>query len=288
MHHVELAGTIGTRIDVDLRAPTGLTSRWTRDDMDLMRAEWDRRHLLLVRGAVLSGEEQVAFVARFGPLLAERQAWGHVSNVRADGIVREGALLFHSDFAFTPWPVWGISLHALDLPARGSSTLFADAVRAAAELPPDLRARLDGREVVNVYDFHRPDDQRMRLDEVDPRSPRCRVPALGRHPRTGQEVIFANELHTDHVVGLPADESEAVLADLFDVLYDDRHCYEHRWELGDLLLWDNISLHHGRRDIPRDEPRTLQRVTIGPYTPAECVPGLEDLLSSPTAAVPSR
>jgi taurine dioxygenase len=134
--------------------------------------------------------------------------------------------------------------------------------------------------VLNVYDFHRPDDRPMRIDDVDPRSPRSAHPVIGRHPRSGAPVIFANELHTSHVIGVPARESSALLRDLFDVLYDDDHVYEHRWLAGDLILWDNIALHHGRHDIARDEPRTLQRVTLGAYTPGELVPGLADLLAS--------
>ena len=280
MELVRRPGGIGTEITgVDLHATGTLDAPWTREDVDRMRAEWDRRHLLIIPGEVISGEEQVAFVGRFGPLIAERRAWAYVSNVRPDGIVRDGALLFHSDFAFTPWPVWGISLHAIEVPEGGAPTLFADAERAAATLPPDLRARLGDREVVNAYDFHGPDDRPVRLAEADPRSPRCAVPVIGRHPRTGAEVVLANELHSDHIIGLPPAESAALLRDLFDVLYEDEHVFEHCWQVGDLLLWDNVALHHGRRDIPREQARTLQRVVIGPYTPAELVPDLEQLLA---------
>ena len=154
-----------------------------------------------------------------------------------------------------------------------------DAVRAASALPAGLRARLEGRSVLNVYDFQRPDDRPMRLIEVDPRSPRHEHPVLGRHRRTGAEVVLANELHTDHVVGLPKAESDALLADLFAVLYDREHVLEHHWRVGDLVLWDNVALQHGRPVPPGVEPRTLQRVTLGRYTPGELVPDLAELLA---------
>jgi taurine dioxygenase len=206
--------------------------------------------------------------------------WGYVSNVRDDGIVREGALLFHSDFAFTHAPVTSISLHAIEVPDDGAPTLFANAVRAAELLPDDLRARLAGRTVVNLYDFRLPDDRPMRIADADPRAPRFEHPIIGVHPTSGRPVVMANELHTDHVVGLPRAESDALLAELFAVLYDPDNVHEHRWQVGDLVLWDNIALHHGRRVIPTDEPRTLQRVTIGRYTPAELVPDLAELLAA--------
>ena len=280
----ELDGSIGVEVTgLDLTGAAGLGPDCSARDIDGLRAALDRRHLVLVRAEPLPGEAQAAFVARFGPLVPERQLWGYVSNVREDGIVREGALLFHSDFAFTPSPVHGIALHALDVPADGSPTLFADAVNAVGLLPAGLRARLAGRRVLNVYDFHRPNDRPMRLTEADPRSPRVEHPVIARHPRTGVPVVMANELHSDHIVGLPRAESDALLAELFAVLYDGANVYEHRWAVGDLVLWDNVSLHHGRRTIPLDEPRTLQRVTLGAYTPGELVPDLADLLAAPTA-----
>ncbi len=243
-----------------------------------LREALDERHLILLRGDRLPGPAQVAFAARFGPLVPERELWGYVSNARDDGIVREGAMCFHSDFAFTAAPVDAICLHALEMPAEGAPTRFADAVAAARALPPDLRARLVGREVLNVYDFRQSDDRPHRLATDDDRSPRCAKPVLGLHPRTGVEVVLTNELHADHIIGVPRAESAALLADLFAVLYDQSNCYEHNWEVGDVVLWDNVALHHGRPGFPASAARTLQRVTIGAYTPTELIPRLDELL----------
>ena len=276
LHLTNLPGSIGVEVTgLDL-----LGSATSLAEIDALRDALTSRHLLLVRGDVVPGPTHTGFVGRFGPLVPERQLWGYVSNVRPDGIVREGALLFHSDFAFTHAPVRNISLHALEVPADGAPTLFADAARAARVLPPDLRARLAGRHVVNVYDFHRPDDQPMRIADADPRSPRWEHPVLATHATSGVEVVMANELHTDHIVGMPRAESDALLAALFAVLYAEDNILEHRWRVGDLIIWDNIALHHGRRDIPKHEPRTLQRVTLGDYTPWELVPDLSELLAS--------
>ncbi len=278
---VDLPGSTGVEVTgLDPRRMHDPAAGWTRDLVDALRAGWDQRHLLVVRSVELTGEDQVAFTARFGPLVAERRAWGYVSNVRPDGIVREGALLFHSDFAFTRAPVSGISLHALQVPADGSPTLFADAVGAASRLPAELRARLDGRRVLNVYDFTQPDDRRTREADLAPGSPRFAHPVIGPHPRTGVPVIYANELHSDRILGLPQAESEALLRELFGVLYAPENVYEHRWSVGDLVLWDNVALHHARRTIPLREPRTLQRVTLGDYTPGELVPNLAELLAA--------
>jgi hypothetical protein len=73
-------------------------------------------------------------------------------------------------------------------------------------------------------------------------------------------------------------KSAALLADLFAVLYDQSNCYEHDWAVGDVVLWDNVGLYHGRAGFPATAARTLQRVTIGAYTPSELIPRLDELL----------
>ena len=277
---IDLPGTIGTEVlDVDLAAGNGVDPSWSSTDMAALRTTLDDRKLLLARGPVLAGEAQIAFVSRFGPLVPERALWGYVSNTRADGIVREGPLLFHSDFAFTAHPVSMISLHALEVPADGAPTIWADAVAAVDHLPADLRARLEGVRVVNCFDLLGEGDHRMRLAELDPRASRVEHPVIAPHPRTGRPVVMANAMHTDSIVGLPEAESEALLTDLFAVLYDPSNLYEHRWSVGDLVLWDNVALHHARGDLGSDEPRTLQRVTVGDYTPSELIDGLAGLLA---------
>src|SRR5262249_53659990 len=104
-------------------------------------------------------------------------------------------------------------------------------------------------------------------------------PFVGAHPRTHVPVLNANLMHTDRVVGLAPDESEALLDDVFAVLYGADNVYEHRWEVGDLVMWDNIALQHGRPEFPLDETRTLQRVALGDKTPEEMVPNLAELLA---------
>ncbi|MCW2549987.1 MAG: hypothetical protein JWN96_4447 [Mycobacterium sp.] len=291
MRLIDLPGTVGCEVlDVDLSAET---PQFTAADVDALRTRWDARHLLLVSGSqlsrgTLSGEQQVAFVARFGRLICERRPWGYVSNVRADAVVREGALLFHSDFAFASTPVEGISLHALEVPSDGSPTVFADACAAVDRLPADLRARLSGLGVLNCFDFGHPPSEHCPESKLTPGSPRQVHPVIGRHPRTGRSVIFANQMHSDHLVGPSSAESAALLDALFDVLYDPAHLFVKRWSHGDLVLWDNIALHHGRPVPPAGAARTLQRVTIGDYTPGELVGNLAELLARARAqsAVP--
>jgi alpha-ketoglutarate-dependent taurine dioxygenase len=283
----DLAGDIGSEIfDVDL---TSNAPSLTADEIDALRKRWDERHLLLIpgtelSGSTLTGEQQLAFVARFGRLICERRPWGFVSNVRPDAVVREGALLFHSDFGFTSTPVEGISLHALDIPDDGSPTVFADACGAVHRLPSELRSRLERLTVLNCFDFGQPQSEHWPESKLSRGSPRYAHPVIGTHPRTGVPVILANQMHSDRLVEVSPAVSEELLRALFEVLYDPEHVLVHRWRRGDLVLWDNVSLHHGRAAPPADAARTLQRVTLGSYTPAELVPDLAGLLARAKAS----
>lgn len=216
----------------------------------------------------------------FGPIAPEQSGdYGYISNRRPEGVLREGALAFHSDFAFTPEPVEALSLHALEIPPRGAPTIFADAVCVLDRMSPALRARIESTSIVNVYGFKLPTDRRMRERDLPPGSPVVERPMVERHRRTGALVVNANEMHTDRVVGLSDAASDALLAELYAVFYGHDNTYQLDWKVGDLVVWDNLALQHHRPDFPLAEGRTLQRVCINPKTSEELVPNIAELLS---------
>ena len=79
-----------------------------------------------------------------------------------------------------------------------------------------------------------------------------------RHPTTGQELLSVNQMQTDRVIGLDATESEETLEALWALLYAPQNTYSHHWRVGDLVLWDNIAVQHGRPAPPPDVPRTMR------------------------------
>jgi taurine dioxygenase len=283
MHWTPLSPALGVEVhDLDLRHEP------SEGEVDALRSLLAEHHLLLVRAPGLPGEDQVRFVKLFGPVLHERPElpeWMWVSNVEQGAAVPEGKLLFHSDLAFTPEPHPGLCLYAVDVPADGCPTRFANAARAARLLSPALRARLVGRQALHVYDLvAKRGDRRYRDADLDPRNPRQRHPVLKPDPLAGTDVLYVSEMQTDRVDGLPPEESDALLAELFDLLYAPDNVYEHPWTGGDLVLWDNLALQHGCGDVPDDAPRTLRRVAIGERSILQLVPNALELL---TGAAPS-
>ncbi len=271
MRTVATAPAVGVEVcDLDLRETI------PPPVVEELRQAFHDHHLLVFRDQDLSGPQQVEVVGLFGPTLSRgryEEGWAFVSNVRPDGLVPEGGLAFHFDLAFTDEPFWGLSLYGLEVPDDGAPTWFASSARAAAKLRADVRARISDRKALNVFDFNLPQDRRHREADIGPGMPRAEHPVIAQHPRLGVPVLLVCEQQTDRIIDLSSEESEGLLAELFAALYSSDNVYVHRWRTGDLLIWDNLAVQHGRPAFAPGCSRTLRRVTIA-------VSSAEDLYGS--------
>jgi len=96
------------------------------------------------------------------------------------------------------------------------------------------------------------------------------------HPTSGQELLTVNEMQTDRIIGLDERESEETLRSLWAFLYAPENTYSHEWRVGDLVVWDNIAVQHGRPAPPRHVPRTMRRVTMAEHSVFDLVPGFAE------------
>jgi alpha-ketoglutarate-dependent taurine dioxygenase len=255
-HHerldMRLLEPFGVEIDLDASVPL--------DDAttDAVRALYREHHLLVVRDQQLDRDQHVAFVRLLGPVPGSDD--GMVSTDPEKGMQGTIRLAFHSDLAFAPEPDLGVSLYGLELVDGASVTLFASGVRACQSLPDELRQRLEGLSALHIWPIDQ--SRRTRLDEIGEGDPRHEHPVICEHPDTGEPILYVTELGTDRIVGLPEEESEALLAELFSRLYDPANVLTHTWRTGDLVVWDNRALQHGRPDVSQVGSRTLRRVAV--------------------------
>jgi taurine dioxygenase len=237
-----------------------------------LRVLLDTHSLLFVRDCSIDADALVRLGRVFGRVADDsRDGTFHtyISNTREDGHIKEGRLLFHSDFMFTPFPYRLIALHALEAAPDAAPTRWASAVRAAALVPPALRERVATLQASNVTDVSPAGQARLgrtrllQLDEAPENLfPRALHPVIERHPRTGVEFLTVSEFHTSHLVGVDEDEGEELLDELKGVLYAPTNVYEHHWSPGDLVVWDNIALQHGRSAWPVAAARSLRRICV--------------------------
>jgi taurine dioxygenase len=189
----------------------------------------------------------------------------YIGNRKKDGKIVGalplGEMQFHSDQCYREQPAMGTMLYSIEIPAEGGNTLFANAYQAYAALPPDARQRIDGRKAVQVYDYEGGVLDRKHM--VAPQDGMSFAHPVARtHPSTGRRALYVNRLMTHHIEGLPHEESERLLALMFETIERPEFIYEHRWRVGDLLLWDNRCTLHARRDFNPEENRWMRRVTI--------------------------
>ena len=259
-----LSGAFGVRLEgVDLHDEQPAEVRRAA------RTAWLEHALVLVRGQDLDVDDHKRFVEWFGPIstagyaAASDRAEKYISNTRAEGVAREGSLLKHQDFCFYDSLLPGLSLYAEEVPTSGGATIFASTQLAYERLPDDLKQRISGLHARHVYDYGNDHGtQRFRIAAA-PQAPTATHPMVLNHPATDRPLLFVNELMTDSVVELTDHESEDLLHELWSYLDDPAVHYEHQWEVGDLIVWDNLALQHGRRDFLAGERRSLRRFQIG-------------------------
>jgi taurine dioxygenase len=256
----EALDPVGARLDIDLSVPLDA------DQQDELRGLLAEHHLFVLEGQSLTLDDQVRVMSIFGPVSRNEGPAGvgdFVSRDTKEGGLASGALAFHSDLAHSPIPMIAISLHALDVTPGATSTMFVDGARTLARLPQDLQDRIDGLEVWHCFPTNTPEQFRTfgaPPSEINEALPLEQRPIVMEHPRTGEPVLYVFPMMTDHVVGMPLAESDELLAELFSYLYEPGNIYEHPWKNGDVVIWDNIAVQHGRRDQHDVATRLLQRV----------------------------
>jgi taurine dioxygenase len=240
-----------------------------------LRTMFAAEYLLVFRGEDLTDTEHLAAIQLLGPIaregLPEKRPIGFVSNVRPDGTLGTSAASFHIDFGFFPEPYHAISLYGLEIPVGGTQTHFVNAVAAAAALPTGLAARLDGVRARQAVDVTSPAGQagvRVREGRLDETFPHMVRPVLWLHRSTGAPILGVWEQHTDALylgdAEMDADESTALIEELYAFLYQPQFTYVHEWQEGDLVIWDNHAVQHGRPEVGDRDARTLRRVCVGP------------------------
>jgi taurine dioxygenase len=237
-------------------------------------------HVLVFRDQRITPAQQIAFSRRFGPLqihvlhqfgLADHPEVLVVSNIKENGKLiglGDAGHYWHSDLSYKEKPSLGSFLHAQELPTLGGDTLFANMHLAWVNLPPALKRRVIGLKAEHHYlkkyaELRQRNPWRPELsDEQVAQVPPAVHPVVRTHPETGRKALFVSEHFTTRIVGLPADESAALLQELFAHSVQPEHIYRHVWRPHDLVFWDNRSLMHLAAGCPDDQRRKLYRTTI--------------------------
>jgi taurine dioxygenase len=242
---------------------------------------WHQYLVIVLRGQSLSEDDQMRFARHFGVLQQRTRPAEHrnersiikhpettmlISNIRENGkligSLPDGEMHFHSDQCYLEKPAKGTFLYALEIPARGGDTLFLNMYQAYETLPPELKAHAEGRRALNayLYDSTTREGNEARLDLSI--HPHYVQPIIRTHPETQRKALYVNRLMTRSVEDMDEAEGEALLSRLFAHIEQDQFIYAHKWQVGDLVLWDNRCTLHARTDFSDQERRMLRRVVV--------------------------
>ena len=261
-------GAIATDVDVRVLSEA---------DWNALYRAWLDGIVLVVRGQTLDIEQFLAYSRRFGRLKPHRvKRTRHaefpeltvmgIGTRKADGQVdktiydRGGG--WHTD---SPWDTEvckATQLYAIAIPSYGGDTLFASMYEAYETLPESLKRRIAGLKAEHVYGGRgrRGNDL---LDPEDRNRPPAVHPIVRVHEETGRTSLYANPYHIVRIQGLSDGESEALIADLTAHMIETKAQYRHKWQVGDIVIWDNrCALHSATGGYPIEEKRIHWRVTI--------------------------
>jgi taurine dioxygenase len=124
--------------------------------------------------------------------------------------------------------------------------------------------------VLFLYDYEKNANRKAPSDWAG--APRYIHPAVVFHPETRRRSLLVNRLMADSIVGMPRAQSDALLELLCQATERPGHIYEHQWQVGDLLIWDNRATLHARTDFDPAERRVLRRLAIRGERPIAAVP----------------
>lgn len=188
----------------------------------------------------------------------------YVSNKEEGGYAPYGRLMFHADMMWHPRPFDVLSLYGVTVAPGSAPTLLTSGVYAWETLPKDLRARVENLEAVHITGqvYSRGGEDLLKIERTQEQS--IVKPVAYRHPRTGKTVLYVSQQMTRELVGFEHEESEKLLEELFAHMYKPEMVYEHHWQDGDLLIFDNIALQHARGYVEKDGPTRTLRKAIAP------------------------
>ncbi len=178
-----------------------------------------------------------------------------VENGQAIGQLGAYEAVWHTDMSYTAEAAARVGLlYSLEVPEIGGDTGFSNMYRALETLPGDLRREIEGRKCRHDASRNSAGEaapHRLHVDAPDPsHTVGAGRPIERTHPMTGRQALFLGRRSNAYIPGLPLAGLEALLEALWAHASRPDLAWCQRWQVGDLIMWDNRCAMH-RRDAAR-------------------------------------
>jgi alpha-ketoglutarate-dependent taurine dioxygenase len=251
-------------------------------DIDAIENTWRERLVVVFHDQSLSDPQLIEFSKNFGeldppgpnpfgqPFLKDHPELNVISNVvengKPIGNLGDGEAVWHADMTYVDVPPKAAMLHALEVPPpeAGGNTYFANMFAAYDALPADLKKAADGK--IAIHDASRNSAGMLRKGYQEVTDVRqtvgARHPLVRTDPKTGRKALFLGRRPNAYVLGLSVADSDALLDALWAHATDPRFAMCHEWKVGDLLMWNNLSVLHRRDPFDPKTRRVMHRSQI--------------------------
>ena len=279
----DLAQHVGTSIEgVDL------DDEHDAEMVAIIRAACVERTLLLFRGQTeLSPAAYLAFAERFGgrpdlhslrhyclPEHHEIFVVGNVHEKEANAGSPRVGLNWHTDHYHLPEPGLFTYLHAIQVPTGQGDTRYANGIAAYEALPPAIQAEIEGLKVLHsrarLFKNLFPEATEEEMESERRKIPDVVHPLVRMHPELERRGLYLGGEWGSCIDGMEQQQAHELYDTLLQHMIQDRFCYRHRWQPGDVLMWDNRCLFH-RADQNFDAARykrVLHRTCLRGSAPA--------------------
>ena len=259
----KLTPVIGAEINgVDLSEP--LSNR----QLDELHRALAENLVIFFRDQTLTPQQHLAFGRLFGdlhvhPAAPHEEGMPELMTIYADkDSPRANGEGWHTDVSCDPEPPMGTILYIKRCPPKGGDTLFASMYAAYEALSERMRTYLSGLRAIHdgehvyrgLFDDH---GQAERATY-----PRAEHPVVRTHPVTGKKALFVNRGFTTRILGIPIDESDAILRYLYEHMENPLFQCRFRWQPSSIAFWDNRCTQHRAMWDYWPHTRSGSRVTV--------------------------
>lgn len=176
---------------------------------------------------------------------------------------------WHTDFTFQTLPPSRTLLYAVDVPAAGGDTLYANLYRAYDSLSSGMKDLLEG--LIAVHSSTRSYGpqarlkdhlENMKIENETAEPATMEHPVIRTHPATGRKALWINPVYTMRFRGMTEAESAPLLKYLNDFAVTPSFTCRVRWEPGTLTMWDNRCTQHCATSDYQGHRREMLRTTV--------------------------
>ena len=257
-----------------------LRSALSDEDAEAVRIAIDEHSFLCFPNQDMDDDKHLAFTRMLGEpepnhvKLGQEgivEFFGTIGNVQPDGtaigndhkrtVFQTGNNMWHTDSSFREVPAFVSIMCAYEVPDDGGETEFVSSRAAYGRLSQEEHDRIDPLHVIHDYVFSR---SKVSTDAVTPSHaaslPPIEQKLVRKNPRTDANNYYIGS-HAKQIAGWSLKESRPLLDDLLDRATRPEHVYAHRWQTGDLVIWDNRCLLHRGAGYDADKYRRRMRQT---------------------------